>query len=91
MRAGKAWVKMTGPYRISSEPAPPYDDIMACVDAVLAANPEQLLWGSDWPHVMVKHVMPNDADLLNLFCRWVTDPNLRQQILVENPARLYSF
>jgi len=35
--------------------------------------------------------MPNDADLLNLFCRWVPDLNIRQQILVENPARLYAF
>jgi predicted TIM-barrel fold metal-dependent hydrolase len=91
LRAGKAWVKMTGPYRISNQPGPPYDDINACVDAVMAANPEQLLWGSDWPHVMVKHVMPNDADLLNLFKHWVPDPEIRQQILVRNPTRLYGF
>lgn len=91
MRAGKAWVKMTGPYRISSESGPPYNDTIAYVEAVMAANPEQLLWGSDWPHVMVKHVMPNDADLLNLFYRWVPDPDIRQQILVKNPARLYGF
>jgi len=91
MRAGKSWVKMTGPYRISSESAPPYNDIMPYVEAVITANPEQLLWGSDWPHVMVKHVMPNDADLFNLFYRWVPDPSIRQQILVKNPARLYGF
>ena len=91
LRTGKAWVKMTGPYRISNQPTPPYDDIAACVDAVMAANPERLLWGSDWPHVMVKHVMPNDADLLNLFKHWVPDTTLRQQILVKNPAQLYGF
>jgi 2-pyrone-4,6-dicarboxylate lactonase len=91
LRAGKAWVKMTGPYRISNQTAPPYDDLTACVDAVVAANPEQLLWGSDWPHVMVKHAMPNDADLLNLLKDWVPDTKIRQQILVSNPARLYGF
>jgi predicted TIM-barrel fold metal-dependent hydrolase len=58
---------------------------------VLAANPKQLVWGSDWPHVMVKNTMPHDADLCDLLGEWVSDNHLRQAILVNNPAMLYDF
>ncbi|QWD96947.1 amidohydrolase [Polynucleobacter sp. MG-6-Vaara-E2] len=86
----RAWVKMTGPYRICDGDLP-YADMRALNDAVIKANPERLVWGSDWPHVMVKKQMPHDADLCDLFGEWVTDPSLRKSILVDNPCILYDF
>ena len=86
----QAWVKMTGPYRICDGDLP-YVDMRPFNDAVLQANPKQLIWGSDWPHVMVKKHMPHDADLCDLFGAWVTDPALRKSILVDNPCILYDF
>jgi predicted TIM-barrel fold metal-dependent hydrolase len=54
-------------------------------DALLAANPSALLWGTDWPHVQTEpDVMPDDGDLLDLFHAWN-----RQAILVDTPARLF--
>jgi 2-pyrone-4,6-dicarboxylate lactonase len=97
VRAGKAWVKFTGPYRISQTFSASagndasYADVRPFADALLDANPRQLLWGSDWPHVMVKHRMPHDADLCGVFGDWIQDDGLRQQILVSNPAQLYRF
>jgi 2-pyrone-4,6-dicarboxylate lactonase len=94
VRAGTAWVKFTGPYRVSrvlAENAAPYADLRPFADALLAANAKQLLWGSDWPHVMVKHRMPHDADLCDVLGDWVPDAALREQILVSNPAQLYRF
>jgi 2-pyrone-4,6-dicarboxylate lactonase len=91
MREGKAWVKLTGPYRISQQSSPPYADVQPFADALLRANPARLLWGSDWPHVMVKGVMPNDADLCDLMSDWVPDEALREKIWVHNPAQLYGF
>jgi 2-pyrone-4,6-dicarboxylate lactonase len=91
VREGKAWVKLTGPYRISQHSSPPYADVQPFADALLRANPARLLWGSDWPHVMVKGVMPNDADLCDLLGDWVQDANLREKVLVSNPAQLYGF
>jgi len=88
---GKAWEKLTGPYRISSKDRPPYSDITAMAHALLATNPERLLWGSDWPHVRHKGVMPNDATLLNQLADWGCTSKLRDQILVDNPAQLYGF
>lgn len=91
LREGKAWVKLTGPYRISQQSAPPYDDVAQFAAALLHANPKRVLWGSDWPHVMVKGAMPHDADLCDLLSSWVSDRELRQQVLVNNPAALYGF
>ena len=90
MRQEKAWVKMTGPYRICDGDLP-YMDMRPFNDAVITANPHQLIWGSDWPHVMVKKKMPHDADLCDLFGDWVKDPSLRNSILVNNPCILYDF
>ena len=86
----RAWVKMTGPYRICDGNLP-YLDMRPLNDAVIKANPSRLVWGSDWPHVMVKKQMPHDADLCDLFGSWVQDENLRKSILVDNPCILYDF
>jgi 2-pyrone-4,6-dicarboxylate lactonase len=91
LREGRAWAKLTGPYRISHHSALPYADVQPFADALLRANPERLLWGSDWPHVMVKGAMPNDADLCELLGDWVPDEALREKIWVHNPAQLYGF
>jgi 2-pyrone-4,6-dicarboxylate lactonase len=100
MKRGKAWVKFTGPYRISSqrlenlqnlEKLPPYEDVRPFAQALIDCNPSRIVWGTDWPHVMVKGAMPNDADLCNLLGDWVGDASLREQILVRNPAQLYGF
>ena len=90
MKNQRAWVKMTGPYRICDGDLP-YADMRPFNDAVIRANPNRLIWGSDWPHVMVKKQMPHDADLCDLFGTWVKDADLRNSILVNNPCILYDF
>jgi 2-pyrone-4,6-dicarboxylate lactonase len=88
---GRAWVKLTGPYRISDAAASPYADVTPFARALVAAAPERIVWGSDWPHVMVKTAMPNDGTLCELLADWVPDARARRSILVDNPARLYGF
>jgi predicted TIM-barrel fold metal-dependent hydrolase len=90
MKNQRAWVKMTGPYRICDGNLP-YLDMRPLNDAVIQANPSRLIWGSDWPHVMVKKEMPHDADLCDLLGTWAQDVNLRNSILVNNPCILYDF
>jgi 2-pyrone-4,6-dicarboxylate lactonase len=90
LRNNKAWVKMTGPYRIC-DGGFPYTAMRPLSDEVLKANSRRLIWGSDWPHVMVKKQMPHDADLCDLFESWVTDTSLRKAILSDNPCMLYDF
>ena len=90
MKTGKAWVKFTGPYRISTQ-AMPHADTNAYAHALVQANVERVLWGSDWPHVMVKSAMPNDGDLCDLLSSWIPDAAVREQVLVRNPSKLYGF
>ncbi len=91
LRDGFFWVKLTGPYRISACTHYPYTDISDMAKAVIAAAPERVVWGSDWPHVMVQTKMPNDGDLLDALADWAPAPVDRHRILVDNPARLYGF
>jgi predicted TIM-barrel fold metal-dependent hydrolase len=90
LKNNKAWVKMTGPYRICDGDFP-YADMRAFNDEAIKANSKRLIWGSDWPHVMVKKQMPHDADLCDLLGSWVTDPGLRKTILSDNPCMLYDY
>jgi 2-pyrone-4,6-dicarboxylate lactonase len=87
MRNQNTWVKITGAERISS---PPWDAAVPFARALIAAAPDRILWGTDWPHPNVK-AMPNDGDLVDLFPRMAPEPELQYKILVENPARLYGF
>lgn len=89
-KSGRCWVKLTGPYRISTG-ALPYSDVTPFAHALLEAAPDQLLWGTDWPHVMLKGTMPNDGALADLLSTWIPEPSLRSKVLVHNPARLYRF
>ena len=90
MRDGKAWVKLTAPYRLTMSTLP-YADVARFAQALVEAAPERLIWGTDWPHVFIKSAMPDDAALLQLLARWVPDERLQRRILVDNPAALYRF
>jgi 2-pyrone-4,6-dicarboxylate lactonase len=90
MKSGRAWVKLTGPYRITSERIP-YAPTVPYAHALLEANRERVLWGTDWPHVMLKGLMPNDGELADVIAQWIPDMPTRQQVLARNPEKLYRF
>ena len=90
MRDGRAWVKLTAPYRLTLSHLP-YPDVDAAARILVDMAPERLLWGSDWPHVFIKSPVPNDGDLLDLLAHWVPDEMMRERILVANPTELYDF
>lgn len=84
------WVKLSGAYRLSQE-KPPYRDLTPYAQALVEAQPDRIVWASDWPHAFVKGDMPNTTDLLDLLVDWVPDETTRRRILVDNPAALYGF
>jgi predicted TIM-barrel fold metal-dependent hydrolase len=83
---GHAWVKLCA-----------YRNLLAAADfelgrlfheALLRANPQRLVWGSDWPHLRVSPV-PDAGQLLGTLRRWTPADDLLAQILVANPETLY--
>jgi predicted TIM-barrel fold metal-dependent hydrolase len=92
LRDGRAWVKLTGAYRISSQTLP-HADTNEFAHALMATAPSRVVWGTDWPHVMTKWTipMPNDGAIADLLLNWVPDATLRRGVLAENPAMLYGF
>ena len=102
VRSGKAYVKISGAYRASTR-GPDYADVIPFAQALIAANPDRIVWGTDWPHpdssphpeLKVTDVRPfyaiDDGRLMNQLPVWAPDATIRKKILVDNPARLYGF
>jgi predicted TIM-barrel fold metal-dependent hydrolase len=102
VKSGKAYVKVSGAYRASNK-APDYADVAPLERALVAANPDRLVWGSDWPHPdsskvegrkatdIAPAMIVDDGHVLNLLAEWVPDAATRKKILVDNPKRLYEF
>lgn len=87
---GRLWAKLSCVYHISDDP-PGYAGALPFTRALVAANPERLVWGSNWPHPHPPGGMPNDGDLLNHLAEAVPDDASWRAILSDNPARLYGF
>jgi 2-pyrone-4,6-dicarboxylate lactonase len=85
---GRTWVKLTGAYRIST--AGGFADIDPMAAALIAAAPDRLIWGSDYPHLSFADKV-GTAELFNLLDRWAPEVAMKRKILVDNPARLFGF
>jgi predicted TIM-barrel fold metal-dependent hydrolase len=102
VKFGKAYVKISGAYR-ASKLAPDYPDAAPLAKALIEANPDRIIWGTDWPHPnsvtppgkQISDVTPlfqiDDGSLFNQLPVWAPDAAVRKKILVDNPARLYGF
>jgi predicted TIM-barrel fold metal-dependent hydrolase len=102
VKSGKAYVKISGAYR-ASKLAPDYPDAAPLARALITANSNRIIWGTDWPHPdsstvpgrKPTDVAPlfqiDDGRLLNQLPAWAPDAAIRKTILVDNPARLYGF
>lgn len=82
---GHVYVKLSAPYRLTNDRTGAAPLIRRLIDA----NPDQCLWGSDWPHIMLGGAdMPRAADLADSLCA-ITTPAERRKILCDTPDRLF--
>jgi predicted TIM-barrel fold metal-dependent hydrolase len=100
-QSGRVYVKLSGAYRVSKQPD--FSDILPLAKALIKSNSDRVLWGTDWPHpnidfgrrkpltVTSPPLEIDDGFLLNQLPRWAPEAEVRQKLLVDNPARLYGF
>jgi predicted TIM-barrel fold metal-dependent hydrolase len=91
LRDGNCWTKFSGSYRITTSKQTPYDDVIPFARAIIEANEDRVVWGTDWPHPSFKGKMPNDGALMDQLADWAPDEAIRKKILVDNPQTLYGF
>lgn len=82
---GKVWVKLCAYRNLLGKDAQAGKPVH---EAMVAANPDQVVWGTDWPHLRVQPE-PDTAGLLALMRAWTPDEAMQRRILLENPRRLY--
>src|SRR5262249_6308449 len=92
LEAGNTYVKASGSY-LCSDRTPGFPDVAPFAQAATAANPDRVVWGSNWPHPDGARVVRRDpftvrpflpvghADTLNLLGRWAPDAETRRKIL----------
>ena len=93
------WVKICSFDKISAVPQAhvegrlPFMDMVPFAQAVIAAAPGRVIWGTDWPHgnTFTPGRTPNEGDLLDLLAEIAPDSAVGERILVDNPARLFGF
>ena len=101
VKSGKAYVKLSAAASVSQRLD--LSDLVPLAHALIAANPDRVVWGTDWPHPRpapppggkATDITPldsiDDGQQLNQLPLWAPDPAIRRKILVSNPAELYRF
>ena len=82
------WTKVSCPERLTKQ-APDYSDVVPFAKALVEAFPTRVLWGTDWPHPNMKSHTPDDGSLVDIIPLIAETEELRRQLLIENPMRLY--
>jgi 2-pyrone-4,6-dicarboxylate lactonase len=84
------WIKVGCLERLTKQ-APLYHDVIPYARYLVEQFPDQVLWGTDWPHPNMKSHMPDDGALVDTIPLIAPTAELQQKLLVGNPARLYQF
>ncbi|MBP6117299.1 MAG: amidohydrolase family protein [Neisseriaceae bacterium] len=87
--AGTVWLKLSGLYRISPDPAEQFTFNSTIMPLLLRhLGPERLLWGSDWPHTQHETQVDYAATMAQLF-DWLPDEGQRQTVLGASAQALF--
>lgn len=82
------WTKVSCPERLTQTP-PDYSDVVPFAKLLVETFPNQVLWGTDWPHPNMKSHMPDDGHLVDVIPQIAPTPELQQALLIDNPMKLY--
>ena len=85
-----AWGTRAGAARRSAQ-ASGFDDGVPYAQALLAAAPDRVVWGLDWPPSRYYATPPAPGDWVTLLRKYTSEAAALRAILVDNPAALYDF
>jgi 2-pyrone-4,6-dicarboxylate lactonase len=85
LRLGNCWVKLSGPYRVAKDK--PLAHVAPIGRALVAARPDRLIWGSDWPHL--PDGQRDTGELVNLLPDWAPEASDRRRIFVDSADALF--
>ena len=86
-----AWINLYSFYQLSKSGPPDYTDMVEVIQTIIAARPDHVVWGSNWPHASISVPTPNDGDLVDFLLAAAPDEQQRKMILTDNPAKLYGW
>ncbi len=98
VKARNTYVKLSAPYNLSKQSD--WADVVPFAKALIAAGPDRMLWGTNWPHPggargdigqITPYQVVDNPKLLTAFAQHCPDAAIRKTILVDTPARLYRF
>lgn len=81
-------LSVTGPKAMNGEQHA-YRDVVPFARYLVEHFPERVLFGTDWPHPNLNDHMPDDGLLVDFIPQIAPTASLQQQLLVNNPMRLY--
>lgn len=100
-KAEKLFIKVSGFYRSSKLTTGGYDDLEPLIRAFAKEVPDQLIWGSDWPHtgsganrteankdVPEQFRIVDDVAVLKNIRKWV-GKDVWYKMTVTTPAKVY--
>ena len=87
---GHGWIKVSGINMDSKVGPPSYSDTAKVARDYIHANPNRVVWGSNWPFPG-ENPLPDIVVMLNVLSSEAGSPALLHQVLVENPEVLYGF
>lgn len=91
---GHVWVKLAAPYAIGKDGNPEDPEIRQLAGALIDWAPERMVWGSAWPHLNwpgEAGSLPENLGLMESLGAWVSNEEVQDRILRENPEALYGF
>jgi predicted TIM-barrel fold metal-dependent hydrolase len=98
VKGRNTYVKLSAPYNLSKRAD--WADVAPFAKALIAAGPDRMLWGTNWPHPgngrgAITQITPyqvvDNPKLLIAFAQWCPDAAMRKTILVDTPQRVYRF
>ncbi|KAI0387219.1 amidohydrolase family protein [Hypomontagnella monticulosa] len=97
------FVKISAPYQ-NSKQGPLYEDMRVVAQTLITAEPDMVVYGSDWPHTASKEGNGPSGPLVASDCRDINDDALVeiikdwagseaqiQRLFVDNPRRLWQW